>query len=1176
MKTVLKVALVLFVLAVLMLSGAQAGASYGGEYLISMEGDEYVLSSFQNSSAEPIIKSSDFTEVVNFINSVGGTINLVFSNINVSRNVEFAGNITFSGSLSLADECLFTIVKGEALFSSFSLKMSGGYLRIKEGSLTVENSEIISSSSSAVRMDYASAARLVLNSGSIRCDSEKKPALIINYGTAYICGGSVKNGLGDAIHNNASLNICGEPEISGLDFGIVTSSPISLSYNGSFIGRHVRVKYQGLFDSGSISCVFYSASPEAVEFISLYDKNGNAEQVKYFDSFNGIAERSFGAVYKPYEINFYFEDSVVSKTEALRGDKITAAPTPDKLGYVFDCWSYMGNAYDFAKPICADMDLYAEYKLKSPTFFVPSLEFTYDSNEHEFGIEDISHPLLSSAIISYTWYKDGEFVSNAGPLIKLKAVSESGMYACKIDFTVNTDTATVYTPKTEVKISKAVINIPTILSKPYNGEHQQADIYSTSQYTVESGGGSLVGKYPIKLTVKDYSNYEFYGGAQTVYTEFAITKTENLWVDEIRINNIYEGESISPTASSRFGEAVFTYSKSKTGQYTAAPPTEPGVYYCIASVSETDNYYSLCSEPVEFMIIAEEVLGISVNTPPDKTEYSAFEKFNSTGFTALATYNSGRTEVIEAERISYTYQIADSFRYGDNSIIAEYLGLSLAVPVTVKKAEYNISSLKFFDTETVYNGELQAINYTGSLPWGEDGIPLECTVSGGGIDAGVYTVTLSFRSASKNYILPADIKAELTVLPFATSVVFENLSFIYDGSAKCPKAYCIDIYGRKIELEVSGVHSLAGEYEARASISNSNYTLLNSTVRYVIEKAEYDLSGVFWTEADFVYDATAKVVEIGGLPDGITVLGYSDNKGVNAGKYTARVTLGYDEENYNPPQELSYIWSIKKAEYDLSGISFSDNQAVYNGQAHYPIFEGTMPVGLDGIMLEYSYSTGVINVNEGKKAVEIAFSTKSKNYNLPENMSAIVEIIPLGIEVEWIGDNFTYDTQAHAPKASAPECAVSVIGSAVDAGSYTATAVAVNPNYCIINSTKDFIINKAANSWIDGLSVFDIFEGRVPTPTAKAFAGDCEYLYYADEECKNLISEPSAVGIYYVCAYSAGSNNYHPIKSEALKFEIIKIMPVGMQLTAAKGEYPPPPAGRSAALPRLQRSLQLR
>ena len=1155
MKRILKIIFLGAVIFVLMSFSANAQATQRAEYIISEMNGAYLLSGYSEGSISPIIHSETIGEITEYLNKQPASIAVVFNEIYVSEDMLFnCCDISISGTIVFEECCSFQIIDGKITAENLKLDFDKGGLIVKDGDFVFKSSEILSNQI-AVTMNYSAGATASFESGKIVSNS-KDAAVLVEMGQASVGASSIYNASGAAIINASTLTVFPEADIKGETYDIFTKTPITLTQDGNAFYPDIKIKYDKSFEKGTVSCVFYSASSPAIENISLFDVNGSEQSLTFFESYEGIRDKNFGAVYLPYKVDFYFENTLVS-TQKITGDmRVKEEFAPQRTGYDFIGWKERGSGiiYDFAKKVNSDLSLCAEYQLTPPQLTLASLEFTYDGREHEFGLTGLYHPLANYAAVNYEWYYNGKLIADAGPTLKLLNVSQSGEYYCTVSFRYGSDTVKATTPPASVKIQKLSVTIPTVEDKEYSGEYQSSGILPTSYYTVSDTLGAAVGVYPVMLTLRDNANCEFPGGKNTASVEFRIVKTENIWTENLCVLDIYEGMPMSHSARSKFGSVKYIYSKTSDGAYAANPPGVPGIYYCKAYVEGCENYGEIYSEPVKFVIVDELISKISIAKMPDKCEYDAFDCFDSKGLYVSVTHNSGRVEVIGAEKLTFSYQSAENFRCGDSGIVATYLGTSITVPVTVGQAQYDTSSIIFENGNFTYNGTHQTLSYQGALPVGRDGIPLTASIVGGGTNAGTYTVALVFSSDSKNYEIPKPIERTLTVSPYKSTVRFSDLTFVYDGKEKCPTAYYLDIYGRKIEVRVDGGRSLAGEYIAVAGTSDSNYFLDSASTKFSILKADYDFSLVRWYCGEYVYDGEEKRVYLQGLPIGVSVVGYSDNSATFAGVYTARATFSYDERNYNQPPDMPFEWKIEKAEYDTSLFEFSDAEYVYDGFTHYPVFKGEMPSGIDGVMLEYNFAAGATHVSDGEMSVEISFFTKSPNYKIPDKTYATVKILPMGVTVEWENLSFIYDSFPHVPSAHSPYCSVSVLGAMADAGSYTATAVPLVSDYFVINSAVEYTIGKAENFWTEKIKINDIYEGREPTPFAQCIGGDVVYIYYtySGEELKETPKEP---GIYYVKAFSEGDRNYNAISSESLEFRIIKLLPVSISVSLEKTEY---------------------
>ncbi|HSK69958.1 MAG TPA: fibronectin type III domain-containing protein, partial [Candidatus Limnocylindria bacterium] len=103
-----------------------------------------------------------------------------------------------------------------------------------------------------------------------------------------------------------------------------------------------------------------------------------------------------------------------------------------------------------------------------------------------------------------------------------------------------------------------------------------------------------------------------------------------------------------------------------------------------------------------------------------------------------------------------------------------------------------------------------------------------------------------------------------------------------------------------------------------------------------IAKARYDMGGARWDYAGpFVFDGTEKTVSVTGLPEGVSVRGYSpQNQATVVGAYTTFVQFDYDESTHEAPEMAPLHWSIVPARYDMSAARWNYTAPfVYDGKA---------------------------------------------------------------------------------------------------------------------------------------------------------------------------------------------------------------------------------------------------
>ncbi len=1143
---IMKIFLAAGALAFVALSGLTVEAQEPISYAVSEIGGEYMLSGYAGGEEYELLRKESLTELFKSEILESGRA-VVLRDVEISedlvikdKSIGITGSARFSG-------CDFVIDGGDVSFSSFTLEFFGeGGVRHKSGKLSVDSSVIVADESASLRLDYSSGASLYLENSQLTSNSYSG-ALNISYGSAYILNGKITNTKSYAIINEGSLYLSGAVDISAENYGIETDTPINLSWNGQDFSASADIKYKREFKEGTITPVLYNTSAEGHKNIRLFDILGREAELCFFESSPYSREENFAAVYLPYKLSFFDGGILIDEKLFLGGEYPSPVTLSEKAGYKFLGWQEdCGGFFDFSTALSEDVSLYAAYELFAPEFSISSLEFTYDGKERELAFSSVSHPLLNSGEISYLWYRDGECISSSRS-VKIRGVSDSGEYICKLKFTHSGNESEVCTEALSVTVKKAEIAIPEIPAKEYTGNRLYPEISSTAYYEVKCDGAEDAGTYPVLVKLRDGENYKFVGRNENeISLDFKITPAKNAWTVPLSVQNAYFGCSFSYSALAKFGEVRYTFSTSVAGVYEEKIPKEVGTYYIRAEVLSGANYEALVSEPLAFSILADVIVGISVKDTPMKLEYYAFERFDVTGGSLLVSYSSGKAVEISGEAITVKHPRAEYFLFGDTYVTLSYGGREITLGIKTKKAEYDTSGILFPEKSVVYDGKVHAPEYIGALPVGRDGIPLECFVEAFKTDVGIYEIKLIFESKSANYNSPNPIFSRLEITPRAVDVIWDECEFVYDGGAHAPRAYFINENGAKVFINVLGAASFAGEYSAVCEFDNNNYTLHNSSCDFKILKADYDLSGAFWSKSEFTYDGEEKTVTLSGLPDGVSVIGYTDNKATRAGTYLAKATLSYDTANYNPPKAMPFPFTIRRAEYSLDGFSFLSQEAVYDGEVHYPILIGDMPSGVDGSKLSYSFDRGASRVSDGRVKVTVSFSSDSENYNVPQNMEAYVTVIPKGIFVTWNSLDFIFSGKIQSPTATAEESLIYVVGGQASAGIHTASAFSQNSDYYVINSKCEYEIKRAQNEFTEKLTALDVYEGDSPAVFAKSLSGDVSYRFFSDEALTIEIEAPTLPGVYYAVAESLGGENYTAIRSEPKKFLVIELVPVAI------------------------------
>lgn len=281
-----------------------------------------------------------------------------------------------------------------------------------------------------------------------------------------------------------------------------------------------------------------------------------------------------------------------------------------------------------------------------------------------------------------------------------------------------------------------------------------------------------------------------------------------------------------------------------------------------------------------------------------------------------------------------------------------------------------------------------------------------------------------------------------------SGVKFENKEFTYDGSEKNVSAENLPS-GVSVEYVGNGKVDV-GEYTVTAKfyVDGKYVDGADKSANLTIKKAKYDMSGIAFNDKTVTYNGDAHSVEISGnLPKGVTV-SYEGNGKINAGEYAVKAVFTVANKNYEPISDMSAALKIKKATYDMSGVSFEDMTVTYSKEEYSILIKGELPEGV-----EVAY-TGNGQTEVGAYTVVASFSSNNENYEPIADMSATLTINPFSVdgitftdkEVGYDGTPKSIFVDGTIPKD------VEVIyegNEKIDIGSYTVTVrfVTDNPNY---------------------------------------------------------------------------------------------------------------------------------
>ena len=223
-------------------------------------------------------------------------------------------------------------------------------------------------------------------------------------------------------------------------------------------------------------------------------------------------------------------------------------------------------------------------------------------------------------------------------------------------------------------------------------------------------------------------------------------------------------------------------------------------------------------------------------------------------------------------------------------------------------------------------------------------------------------------------------------------ITLNDATFVYDGNVKV-----VEISGKLpegITVEYTdNKKTNAGVYTATARLTDGDGVELKVlTATLTINKAVYDMSGVSLPDVTHAYNGAADTPGvIGTLPEGVSVRYEASGVIKNAGVYTVMAIFTGDS-NYEEIPYMTATYTITKATYDMSGISFDDASFSYTGREIKPQIVGKLPLG---VSVRYVSEPAVI-MDIGEYKVTAVFTGDAENYNAIPNMTATYTVSSIG------------------------------------------------------------------------------------------------------------------------------------------------------------------------------------
>ncbi|MCR5113308.1 MAG: MBG domain-containing protein [Acholeplasmatales bacterium] len=185
----------------------------------------------------------------------------------------------------------------------------------------------------------------------------------------------------------------------------------------------------------------------------------------------------------------------------------------------------------------------------------------------------------------------------------------------------------------------------------------------------------------------------------------------------------------------------------------------------------------------------------------------------------------------------------------------------------------------------------------------------------------------------------------------------------YDGKAHSLSFNKSLPSGTVVTYDIGNSFTDVGTYVVTATLVNDSYVTYKTTGTLIIKKAEYDMSGISFSDSTVTYDGKYKSIEIeGSLPTGVSVSysieGYTSARVINAGTYIVTATFTNTNKNYEDVESMTATLTIEKGTIDVSELLFPDTKTLYDGTPKRIKIVGDVPDGVDVSYDVISVETG--------------------------------------------------------------------------------------------------------------------------------------------------------------------------------------------------------------------------
>lgn len=366
--------------------------------------------------------------------------------------------------------------------------------------------------------------------------------------------------------------------------------------------------------------------------------------------------------------------------------------------------------------------------------------------------------------------------------------------------------------------------------------------------------------------------------------------------------------------------------------------------------------------------------------------------FEGVVFDDVETVYTGQDVVMTVKNVpegtSVSYPGSNKFRnagtYEVKAILRKdsFEAVELTAKLVIKKADYDLSLIKFEDKTVEYTGSKFNIKVEGNLP---SGVSVDYTIAKEGSkeeagnsaqNAGTYVVKATFSGDYNNYNVIEPKYATLNINK--ANVDMSNVEFNGDIVTYDRQSHSLAIQGNLpsgVSVSYENNNQIdVGEYEIKAKFTHRdsiNYEPIPDMIEYLtIDKADYDLSNVHFDSIYADYDGKEKNIVLDGVLPTHLKYEFENNGHTDSGTYDVTVKFTNDDPNYNTPEDIKTKIVINPIVANLDEVIFERTRFV--GFPLFSVFEEdlytdannfrptNLPVGLEIDKIVYYKQDGLL------------------------------------------------------------------------------------------------------------------------------------------------------------------------------------------------------------------------